>query len=71
MPTPKEKSEELIQKFSGHNAADNGNQCWRLARSCALIAAREVAEQATMWTEEANSGIHAFWREVISELEIK
>jgi hypothetical protein len=59
--TPKEKAEELIDKFEHETYSLIQGQ---LSKQCALIAADEVM-QKTLW----DKGEQRFWQEVKQEIE--
>ena len=61
--TPKEKAEELINKFFKANHQPYG---YKDAQSCALISVNEIIEQLTHWCP-----VHIlnYWMNVKKELE--
>ena len=66
--TPKEKAEELVNKFlnanKGHFYQDSEIEDLEAAKECALIAADELM-QKTFWDKSERR----FWKEVKEEIE--
>lgn len=61
--TPKEKANELIEKF----IFINGNSFF--AKDCAIIAVDEILNSNPTWFVDQMKSTHKFWQEVKSELE--
>ena len=74
--TPKEKAEELFNKFRNAILSFLGDKIQdRNAKRCALIAVNEILQtfnnewtKLDFWTEEINGTIN-FWQEVKKEIE--
>jgi hypothetical protein len=77
MKTPKEKAEELVEKYMPHIAgADRYNTTLGIynkdiSKQCALIAVDEIlnAISFNMYDEEEYNKVNDFWEEVKSEIE--
>jgi hypothetical protein len=75
--TPKEKAEELVEKYMPHIAgADRYNTTLGIynkdiSKQCALIAVDEIlnAISFNMYDEEEYNKVNDFWEEVKSEIE--
>ena len=61
--TPKEKANELIEKF----IFINGNSFF--AKDCAIIAVDEILNSNPTWFVDQMKSTHKFWQEVKTELE--
>ena len=78
--TPKEKAEELVDKFyqtTPNEAFINEPygiateyKAWEQAKQCALIAAREIVDTLYEYHYDSASGAYEFWTEVEAELEL-
>jgi hypothetical protein len=75
--TPKEKAEELVEKYMPHIAgADRYNTTLGIynkdiSKQCALIAVDEIlnAISSNMYDEEEYNKVNDFWQEVKTEIE--
>jgi hypothetical protein len=64
--SPKEKAEELINKYLNADYTDvniNG------AKHCALIAVDEIILQNNVWIKQIGKGTNNYWQEVKQEIE--
>ena len=77
--SPKEKAEELVNKFISHTRVFHEVLGWEdyidSAKQCAFIAVDEILQtfnnewiKLDFWTEEINGTIN-FWQEVKQEIE--
>jgi hypothetical protein len=74
--TPKEKAEELIDKFRNEITSFLGDNMKKInAKKCALVAVDEILQifnnewtKLDFWTEEINGTIN-FWQEVKQEIQ--
>lgn len=64
--TPKEKAEELIDKFMPHSSGNSNNN---EAKECALIAVDEIIDAIDWHEYEVPNDQLKFWFEVIKEIE--
>jgi hypothetical protein len=69
--TPKEKAEELVNKFYEiENNSDYFGVNWKIAKQCALIAVDEVIQQLTPIEKAPNNkSAFQYWQEVKNEIE--
>jgi len=74
--TPKEKAEELVNKFNEYTVKAikyyaNGKikECKEDAKECALIATQEVIDTLYEYHYDSASGAFEYWTEVKEELE--
>jgi hypothetical protein len=74
--TPKEKAEELIDKFRNEITSFLGDNMKKInAKKCAFVAVDEILQifnnewtKLDFWTEEINGTIN-FWQEVKQEIQ--
>lgn len=61
--TPKEKANELVEKFSN---ASMQSECYNI--QCAIIAVEEILYTMT-WNQGVDDPTYVYWQEVKQELE--
>lgn len=77
--TPKEKAEELVDKFTTIDFEENAKRYWEereapwidleIARQCALIAVNEIIEAIPIHNPIAVEPLLYFWQEVKRQIE--
>jgi hypothetical protein len=66
--TPKEKAEELVDKFVQYTPADSEFE-YPYAKQCALIAVDEILDSITKINQYDFGTLNYYWNEVKQELE--
>jgi hypothetical protein len=71
--TPKEKAEELVEKFADYsiNLFDEGLNLTPIiaAKKCALVAVDEIIDTLYEYHYDSASGAYEYWTEVKEQLE--
>jgi hypothetical protein len=67
--TPKEKSQELFDKYWELNTDFDGLVKYELAKQCALIAVDEILDVITVIYDYDFEKLNPYWEEVKKEIE--
>jgi hypothetical protein len=68
--TPKEKAEDLVNKFYNYvfNPESHKDDNLKWTKECALIAVDEVIEQNNIWINQTGKGTNNYWKLVKEEI---
>jgi hypothetical protein len=68
--TPREKAEDLVNKFYNYvfNPESHKDDNLKWTKECALIAVDEVIEQNNIWINQTSKGTNNYWKLVKEEI---